>query len=332
MDASIDQPQIGSITVDRAALSEPGTELASLLATLDLDVSTEALPNDAPPSGWRVLTRLDYAIVLGSPVDDGTRWWHIAQVSPPRDGSPARMQVHPEPQALRPSRAERGRGLILRWPEVTRAEPDFDQLAVDVVNTGDERWRPDGDSFRAIGFITRPGDRLGTIYFGFVGDGPPALALDPGDYARVAVHLDANQWKHLDPGRYEISATLMDLGVRTETSLEVDLTAELIEAHQPPPARRPQPPAPGRRRAMEERLEQLRALVDARRHLGALLETVTTAKSDADALRGIGELLDCPEHVARIVYDTSLRRLSSEDLERLEQEVDQLEREIELMP
>ena len=249
MDASIDQPQIGSITVDRGALSEHGTELASLLATLDLDVSTEALPHDTPPSGWRVLTRLEYAIVLGSPVDDGTRWWRIAQVSPPRDGSPARVQVHPEPQALRPSRAERSRGLALRWPEVTRSEPDFDQLAVDVVNTGDERWRPDRDSFMVIGFITRPGNELGVGYFGFVGGGPSPFALDPGDYARVVVHLDGGQWKDLDPGRHEISATLIDLGVRTESPLEVELTA-----------RRPQPPTPDRRPTLEVRLERLRRL------------------------------------------------------------------------
>ena len=238
------------------------------------------------------------------------------------------MQVHPEPQALRASRAERSRGLVLRWPDVTRSEPDLDHLVVDVVNTGEGRWRPDGDSFVAIGFLARAGEAPGSALFGFAGGQAPAFALDPGEYARVHVLLDANQWRDRRPGRHEISATLMDLGVRTETPLEVDLTADLIERHRPP-AGRPASPTPDRRRAMEERLATLRALVDAKRHLGAVLETVTTAESEADALLGIGELLYCPKDAARWVYDTSLRRFGSESIDRVAQEAEGLERELE---
>jgi len=126
---------------------------------------------------------------------------------------------------------------VLHWPESTRSEPAFDRLALDVVNTGEHRWRPDGDSFTAIGFITRPGGGPGSGSFAFVGGGPPAFALDPGEYARVHVSLNPNQWEGLEPGRHEISAVLIDLGLRTVASLEVQLTAELIEQHRPGPGR-----------------------------------------------------------------------------------------------
>ncbi|MFB6610586.1 hypothetical protein ACFCVO_09725 [Agromyces sp. NPDC056379] len=326
MDASTDQPQIGQITVDRTALTKPGVELASLLESLDLEVSIAAVPNDAPASGWRVLARPEHAVVLGSPVEDGSKWWRIAQVALPRDRSrAAQVQIHPEPQPLRASRAERSRGLVLRWPDVTRSEPALDHLVVDVVNTGEHRWRPDGDSFVAIGFLARAGEEPGPALFGFTGGQEPAFALDPGEYARVRVLLDANQWRDRVPGDHEITATLMDLGVRTETPLEVHLTAELIEQHQPRPGRT-RLPAAEHRHAMEERLEGVRALLAARALLGSVLETVTNATSDADALLGLGELLDCPHAVATGVYNTPLRRFGSESIDRLAQEAEELER------
>jgi DNA gyrase/topoisomerase IV subunit A len=80
---------------------------------------------------------------------------------------------------------------------------------------------------------------------------------------------------------------------------------------------------------MEERLDGLRALLDAGRRPGAVLEIVTTAASDDDALSDIRELLSCSPNSARLVYDTSLRRLSSTHLDRASQEVEALERAIE---
>lgn len=268
-------------------------------------------------------------MVLGTPIDAESATWRIAQVSPPRDGARgAHVYVHLEPQHLRPSRAERSRGLMLRWPEVVRSEPDFDQLAVDVVNTGDERWRPDGDSFRAIGFITRQGNGLGTSYLGFVGGGPSAFALDPGDYARVPVHLDASQWKDLEPGRYEISALLMDLGVRTESPLEVELTAELIERHRPR-TERARPGLPAKRHELQARRDMARAHLAASEQLAAVIEIVTSSASDEAAVREIRELLECSADAARSVYEMSLRRFRPENIDRLAEEADELERRIE---
>lgn len=327
MDAAADRPQIGHIDVDRAALSEPGAELGVVLGSLEFEVSNAGIPDGTPMHGWRVLARPGYAAVLGTPVDDGSTW-RIAQVAPPRDGSTiARVQVHPEAHALRPSRAERSRGLVLRWPEATRSEPDLDRLAVDVVNTGDRRWRPDGDSFVAIGFVTRPGERPGSGYFGFNGP-PPAFALDAGEYARVSVTIDSSQWRDLEPGWHEVSATLVDLGVRTEAPLVVELTAAQIEQHRPR-TDQARPHAPDHRRMMEQRLEMLHAVLGASDRLGAVLETVRAARSDAEALLGIRELLDCTPDAARAVFETSLRRFRPESVDRLAEEAEELRRTIE---
>ena len=125
------------------------------------------------------------------------------------------------------------------------------------------------------------------------------------------MRLNANQWEGLAPGRHEVSATLVDLDVRTETALDVHLTAELIDQHHPRPGRIHQPPA-NRRRALEEHLPRLRALLAAEGQLGQVLETVTTAASDAEALSGIRDLLDCPPDSAALVYNAALRRFGSE--------------------
>lgn len=328
MDASADQPQIGSITVERSALDEPGADLGTVLGRLGFEVPTEGVPDDAPRAGWRVLARRADGVLLGAPTTDRPGWWTLAHARS-RDGQPpADFQVHPEPQRLRPSRAERSRGLMLRWPEVVRSEPDFDRLAVDVVNTGDERWRPDGDSSAAIGFITRPGDGLGTSYLGFVGGGPSAVALDPGDYARVPVHLDASQWKDLEPGRHEISALLMDLGVRTESPLEVELTAELIERHRPR-AERARSGLPAKRHELQARRDMARAHLAASEQLAAVIEIVTSSASDDAAVREIRELLECSADAARSVYEMPLRRFRPENIDRLAEEADELERRIE---
>ncbi|WP_022894636.1 hypothetical protein [Agromyces subbeticus] len=326
MDASADQPQIGSITVERSALAEPGTDLATALGTLGFEVSTEGVPDDAP-SGWRVLARRADGVLLGAPTTDRPGWWTLAYARS-RDGqSPADVQVHAEPQRLRPSRAERSRGLVLRWPEVTRSEPDFGRLAVDIVNAGDQRWRPDGDSFASIGFITGPGGSSAAGYFAFAGGGFSAVPLGPGEYARVSVRLDGSQWKDRKPGRHEISATLVDLDVRTESPLEVELTAELIERYRPHDER-PRASSPDLRRDLEERLDGTHAILGAQKQFAAVFETVAAATSDEAAVLGIRELLGCSSDAARQVYETPLRRYRAEHIRRLSEEARDLEQRI----
>jgi hypothetical protein len=237
------------------------------------------------------------------------------------------VRVHPDTFPLRPSRAQRSRGLALRWPEVTHSEPDVDRLAVDIVNTGDGRWRPNGDSFHVVGMLQRSGGGEGASYFGFVGGTDPAWPLDPGEYARVRVTIDANQWRDIEPGPYQVHAVLAELGVRAETPLELELTEELIERHGPRPSRTR--PLSDQRAAMTEHLEMIRGLLAARERMGELMELIATASSDDDARQRIQELLDCPPSAADAVYSASLRRFRPGQVDLLLREADELERAIE---
>lgn len=331
MTSSADRPQIGPVDVDPAALRQEGSDLDVALASLGLE-STAGAAAGTPIQGWRVLRGdTTSGLVLGAPVDERGEAWRIAQVRPARDGagSPS-VTVHPDTFPLRPSRAERSRGLALRWPEVTRSEPDLDRLAIDVINTGDSRWRPNGDSFHVVGTLQRQGEKQGAYFFAFVGGADPAFPLDAGEYVRVRVTIDANQWRDLQPGRYQLNATLAQLGVRAESPLELELTEELIERHRPRPTR--SGPPTDQRPAMMERLEMIRGLLAARENLGALVEIITTASSDDDARQNIQELLDCPPSVADAIYSAPLRRFQTTHPDHLIREADDLERAIDQAP
>lgn len=212
------------------------------------------------------------------------------------------MLLHDRVLPLRPSRADRRKGLALRWPDVTRTEPVVDQLAVDVVNTGEDRWRPNGDSFHVVGTI-QPAHELETrgASFAFIMGQDPALPLDPGEYARVRVVIDANQWRSLQAGRHHLHAVLAELDVRTDEPLELELTDELTERHR---ARvgPPSPPRSEQRSALRERLAVVRGLLVARDRLDAVVEIVAAASSDVEARLGIQELLDCEPSAAEVVY------------------------------
>lgn len=329
MTSSADRPQIGPVDVDAAALREVGAEINVVLSALGLEITT-ALAVGTPIQGWRVLRGdTTSGLVLGAPVDEHAEAWRIAQVPPARDGAGSTsVTVHPDTFPLRPSRAERSRGLALRWPEVTRSEPDLDRLAIDVINTGDSRWRPIGDSFHVVGTLQRRrGEEQGGFFFGFVGGADPAFPLDAGEYVRVRVTIDANQWRDLQPGRYQVNAMLAQLGVRAESPLELELTEELIKRHRPRPSR--SGPPTDQRRAMMERLEMIRGLLSARENLGALVEVITTASSDDDARQNFQELLGCRPSVADGIYSASLRRFRSAHPDHLVREADDLERAID---
>jgi hypothetical protein len=329
MESSADRPQIGPLDVDPEALRRPGAEFGALLA--DLGVATAVtMPAGTPAQGWRVLRdQPTTGLMLGAPVDERGAVWRIAQVQPGRARTgQAPVSVHPDSFPLRPSRAQRRRGLALRWPEVTRSEPDVDRLAIDIVNVGEDRWRPDGDSFHVIGFLQRPGGGEGTAYLGIVGGTDPAFPLDPGEYARVRVTIDVNQWRDVEPGRYQVHALLAELGVRAETPLEVELTEELIERHRPRTSRPGS--LPDERAAMIEHLEMTRGLLAASERMGELMELISAASSDDDARQRIQGLLDCSTTAADAVYWASLRRFSPSQLRLLALQADELEQAIEL--
>ena len=244
MDPLDERPQIGPITIDTGSLDDAGWELATIVSELDLQLTGE-LPVDAPHEGWRVLTSHDGdATIIGAPDDNDPQQWWLGQISHAQaDAATRTVTVGSTTLPRRRSRKDRGTGLVLRWPEVTRSEPDLDLLAIDVVNAGSERWHPQGDSFLVFAAFRQPGGPVPPVYYAYVSGRSPAVPLDPGEYARVRVIIDAGQWAAVRPGRYEVHAALVDLSVHVTDPLVVDVTALDIQRHLP---RRPVPgpPAP----------------------------------------------------------------------------------------
>jgi hypothetical protein len=245
-----ERPQIGTIPVEPGSLNTDGVELSDLLAELGVELP-QPRPADTPPRGWRVLsTEYGGVMVLGTPAGDDRRMWRVGQVQRGySDPAKRTFSVHPTPQLHRPSNKDRAGGLLLRWPDVTRSAPDVDLLAIDIVNTGAARWHPQGDSFVVIAELRLPGAPAGSSKYAFVGGQNPALPLDPGEYARVRVTIDASQWERAKAGRYEVHPTLVGLGLRSAEPVHVELTEQIIRDHlprRPPPLPPPAPvPHPG---------------------------------------------------------------------------------------
>lgn len=235
-----ERPQIGMIAVETSVLGQDGIELDVMLTELDLELSGE-MPPDTPRLGWRVLTSVDgVASTIGAPTDDEGQWWRLGQIMRGQGESTLRLlALHPTSHRRRPSTRDRAGGLSLRWPAVVREAPDLDLLAIDVVNTGGERWFPQGDSFMVFAALRQPGGPAPAVYFGYVAGQYPALPLDPGEYARVRVVIDAGQWNDAHSGPNEVHAFLVDLGLHGADPLLVELTDQDIQSHLP---RRPLPP------------------------------------------------------------------------------------------
>jgi hypothetical protein len=328
-----DAPQIGRIDVDAAALGPDGAELSDLLN--ELGANNADITPDLPGGGWRVVAEqpgeVDGITVLAAPINDDRTAWRIAQLRrDPAGRARDRVDVHPEEFPLRPSRAARSRGLSLRWPGVSRDDPNLGQLAVDVINDGDERWIPAGDSFYAAGILA-PADDDGPwakgVSFGYVSGQFRAFALDPGEYARIQVTIGSDQWQSVRPGPYRLYARLVDLPVRTELPLDIQLTAAMIAQFRRP-ADRPAPPEGDRQARERERVQYLRALRDARLRLPEVVDLISEADSDDAALAGIQRLLDCDAQAAAGVYAMQLRRLRTHPRDLLTEEIAEFERRL----
>ncbi|MEN5072972.1 hypothetical protein ABE437_04075 [Isoptericola cucumis] len=215
-------------------MTAPGRDLRELLAELgvpDPATTSGGLPSD----GWRELSSPSPGtVVLGSPVnDDATRWWTGLVSRGARDAQ-AGWRARDDAVALRPSRAERGQGLRLRWAGPTRSTPDLDILAVDVVNDGPDRWLPQqGENFVALGFLRPVNEGCGAVSFGYHPGQRTAVPLDPGEYARGAVTIGASEWARVAPGRHHVHALIPALDLGSDSPLEVELTEEAIARRRP---------------------------------------------------------------------------------------------------
>ncbi|MFF2371818.1 hypothetical protein [Agromyces sp. NPDC058110] len=252
-------------------------------------------------------------------------------MSTPRDDPMTEAERAERERALLAERAERSRGLELRWPEVTTSAPDVDALAVDVVNVGERRWDPTGSAFHAVALLRPESDPDASkgFFFGFVAGSSPAVALDPGEYARVTARIDANHWRDLSPGRYLVDAALAVLDVRTASPFAIELSAEQIAAHQPRFRHAPPPPPAGERTAAaRERATMLRTMIAAAERSHEVLDLVRQQPTEQEALVAIADLLECDETGARAVHSTSLLRFSPSSLARMRLELEELEQRL----
>jgi hypothetical protein len=315
MDFSDDAPQLGLADVDRDALGKGGVALTELIANLGvtLDVSSAA---DAPPDGWRVLRRyLSGAAVIGAPLDASGSTWRVAHVESQTAGSVTIVQ--PDPMPLRPSRAERRRGLELRWPALMNDESPSQDFVVDIVNTGSTRWQSAADGFYVAGAFTPAG---GTdVAFGWMASNQhKAVPLDPGEYARVSVSINSGVWKTLEPGDYELHAVLVSLGLRTANPLTVHLSVEAIARNRQQAAPPSSSPA-HRRQILNQQIAHLNAQSSASHALNPIAAAVLEAETDDDAVASIGRILSLDERLATIVYHSTLRDLRPNSARRDEQ-------------
>lgn len=307
MESADESPQLGDIDIDRSALTQDGFPLAALASELGFLVDEQSAV-DAHSEGWRVLKRPSAGgfFLLGSPTDAALQTWRLAQVN--TGAADAIAQVIPGTVSLRKSRAERRSSLELRWPPMmTTTGAAADEYVIDIVNTGDTRWIPDGDGFHVVGVFTEPG----TTDFGFswasMGHGP-AVPRDPGEYARVSVALNQGTRADLVPGRHDLHAIMVGLNLRPEHPLAVDLSSAQIARYRERWRGRSSSPD-DRRRMLDLQVQRLRAQIAAGASLVAVAEMVAAAESDAEAVISLATLLDCDEAAAQAAYDSALREL-----------------------
>lgn len=322
--ASFDEsPQIGRSAVDRDALAETGMPLAELAASLGLELEPDGDfdgdLDDVPTDGWRILRHEEGgSAMVGSPREGSPGQWFIGYA--PRSAAEGALHVHEEPMTLRPSPAERRRGLALRWPEVVTGDPEAIDFVVDIVNTGDERWVPDGDGFQAVGSITAASDD--GFGYGYFSQGtPPGVPLDPGEYARVTVSVGEGIWHDLEPGTCWLRAVVVDLGLTAEP-LRLHLTPGQIDrARERAQRRSPRMRRTHQRRMLTDRLAGARATRAAREHLVAIAAIVAEAKTEAEALERVADLLGGSVDEARSVLQSPLDMLGASAGERLDAQI-----------
>ncbi len=287
-------PRLHGQAIDPAALAEEGEPFADLVARHGGE------PFSVPqPNGWRVLRRRGEAVEIGAPLDAEHQLWHLASVRPGEE-----VWFIDEPEPLRASLADRRRGLELRWPDAVRRDAAPDGFAVDIVNTRDTRWEPDGDGFHVVGTVAAVGDESFSIGWATMG-GPRAVPLDPGEYARVPVRIDGSSWATLTPGAYDLHALLVPLMVRSEP-LRIGISAKTIELAQMAGRSRD---SDRHRRAKEEDLRRQRVLLDATSRLADIGAAIDDTATEEEAIAAIETLLGVDPAGAREVFQASVSDL-----------------------
>lgn len=315
MSTPADRPQIGPLDVEAEVIDAPGELLAVLLEKLDVGLPADSV-DGTPAGGWRVLSSHDNrSLTLGAPLDAKRQSWRIAYVQGFADSDSRRTaSIHPDLQPLRPSRAERSRGLVLRWPAFSAEMADSDMFVIDIVNTAETPWLPQGDHFQVVGVITAPGEEKLSFGWFTAGGDLPALPLGPGEYARTRVRIGDEQWRGLRPGPYDLHGVLASLGARSESPLRLDVTAEQIRRRSGR-SRGGITPEQERRHLDQERV-YLETLVAARPHL-ARIAAVAARVPTLDELRdAVQDIVGGDPSAAGSLLNASLFQFTDEEINR----------------
>jgi hypothetical protein len=328
MSDSAEHPQIGHLDVPQEVIDEAGVPLGRLAAEFGATVDERGIEG-IPADGWRVLKRWETGwVVVGAPVDASARSWRIAQLGDGHPNAPSRSaRVQSETMPLRPSRAERSRGLEMRWPEATRtsidAALDGVGFAIDIVNTGESMWRPDGDPFHVVGVII-PAEQKDVGFGWMSGKGNNrAVPLAPGEYARLPVDVGDGQWRDLQPGSYELRAFLPGLAVPSPPPLPLELTAEVIERQRPTPRGTPTPAE--EKKHFEAQIAQSRALQAARQRFSELADAAVSAVSQEAARDEVQRILGVDAMAANAVVHARLVDVTDEAMEQTHRLIEHLE-------
>ena len=202
------QVALDSFDVAAAGLAEAGGPWDDVRAAAVLDrVGTEVAAR-LPVSGWRELSvaRPGEAPsrVFAAPTGGG---WAMAVVS-----DNGILSADPGPITVRPSRADRRRGLVLGLAiGDTCARDELGQVQAYLTNRGETAWSAHADDSGYVhGWLVPDGeDRTAT----FVAYTPLRVCLSdlaPGQSLTLPVDFDATA-AELAPGRYTITAALVEL-------------------------------------------------------------------------------------------------------------------------
>ncbi|WP_020096892.1 hypothetical protein [Microbacterium sp. 11MF] len=206
------------------------------------------------------------------------------------------------------------------------ARPDAgpDGYAIDIVNTGEVRWEPDGDSFDVVGTVAAVGDA--SVYIGWATmGGMRGVPLDPGEYARVPVRIEESAWAKLAPGEHELHALLVPLRVKSEP-LRIGVAPQTIRVAQMSNRSRDS----GRRlRAMADDLRRQRAIQDAVPRLADIVAAIDGTTAEEDAVSAIEELLGVDSVAAEAVFAASVSDLHPSSAERRRERIAHTERSLE---
>lgn len=216
--------QVGPWEVERSALHQVGVSWEEIVSGRfpEENMLPPRAPDDFPSRGWRRLHTSSPSwalevLVLGAPSQTSPGRWVLVQLHRDRNG----WQVATPASYLPiPVREVRRQGLRLEWsePNFTMTKGSQPEIAVILINDSASPWHPtEEDHGHVQGIVLdRKGNRIGNGWYAHGKAGQLPL-LDQGQQILLPAFLNNPELDELEPGGYQILASLTSLGLRTTT-------------------------------------------------------------------------------------------------------------------